>query len=97
LDENFFLKIFDFELAKLCPRNESIIAMSNARGTKRYVAPKIWSRHIGGVSHISDVYSYEMMLLEMVEGGRTLILKLVIQVRYTSHTGHTTNLTWTMI
>ncbi|XP_058762004.1 PR5-like receptor kinase [Vicia villosa] len=69
LDENFCPKISDFGLAKLCLRKESIISMSNQRGTMGYVAPEVWNRHFGGVSHKSDVYSYGMMLLEMV-GGR---------------------------
>ncbi|KAK7314581.1 hypothetical protein VNO77_33107 [Canavalia gladiata] len=72
LDENFFPKISDFGLAKLCPRKESIISMSDVRGTMGYVAPEMYSRHLGGVSHKSDVYSYGMMLLEMV-GGRNNI------------------------
>jgi len=69
LDENLCPKISDFGLAKLCLRNESIISMSDARGTMGYVAPEMWSRNFGGVSQKSDVYSYGMMLLEMV-GGR---------------------------
>ncbi|XP_017437949.2 LEAF RUST 10 DISEASE-RESISTANCE LOCUS RECEPTOR-LIKE PROTEIN KINASE-like 2.5 [Vigna angularis] len=69
LNENFCAKISDFGLAKLCPRNESILSLSDARGTMGYVAPEIWSRNFGRVSHKSDVYSYGMMLLEMV-GGR---------------------------
>jgi len=41
LDEKFCPKISDFGLAKLCPRNESIISRSDARGTLGYVAPEI--------------------------------------------------------
>lgn len=66
LDEKFCPKISDFGLAKLCPMNESIVSMSDARGTIGYVAPEVWNRNFGGISHKSDVYSYGMMLLEMV-------------------------------
>ncbi|KAK4280774.1 hypothetical protein QN277_012352 [Acacia crassicarpa] len=69
LDESFCPKISDFGLAKLCPKKESVISISEARGTIGYLAPKVWNRNIGGVSHKSDVYSYGMMLLDMV-GGR---------------------------
>ncbi|XP_047259589.1 PR5-like receptor kinase [Capsicum annuum] len=40
--------------------------MLGARGTIGYIAPEIVFRNLGGVSHKSDVYSYEMMVLEMV-------------------------------
>lgn len=66
LDEDFCPKISDFGLAKLCPRKESIISISEARGTIGYLAPEIWNKNIGRVSHKSDVYSYGMMLLDMV-------------------------------
>ncbi|XP_028793049.1 LEAF RUST 10 DISEASE-RESISTANCE LOCUS RECEPTOR-LIKE PROTEIN KINASE-like 2.5 [Neltuma alba] len=69
LDENFCPKISDFGLAKLCPKKESFISISEARGTIGYLAPEVWNRNIGGVSYKSDVYSYGMMLLDMV-GGR---------------------------
>uniref|UniRef100_A0A0R0IG06 Protein kinase domain-containing protein n=1 Tax=Glycine max TaxID=3847 RepID=A0A0R0IG06_SOYBN len=72
LDENFCPKISDFGLAKLCPRKESIISMSDPRGTIGYVAPEVWNRNFGGVSHKSDVYSYGMMLLEMVGGRKNI-------------------------
>ncbi|KAK2429587.1 PR5 receptor kinase [Trifolium repens] len=65
LDENFCPKISDFGLAKFCPKRESIISMSNARGTIGYIAPEVCNRQFGGVSQKSDVYSYEMMVLEM--------------------------------
>lgn len=69
LDEDFCPKISDFGLAKLCIRNESKISMTGARGTIGYIAPEVFSRNFGGVSHKSDVYSYGMMILEM-NGGR---------------------------
>ncbi|KEH27022.1 Chitinase / Hevein / PR-4 / Wheatwin2 [Medicago truncatula] len=65
--------IIDFGLAKLCPKKESIISMTDQRGTMGYVAPEVWNRHFGGVSHKSDVYSYGMMLLEMVGGRKNII------------------------
>ncbi|KAJ4822385.1 hypothetical protein Tsubulata_008921, partial [Turnera subulata] len=69
LDEDFCPKISDFGLAKLCKRQESKVSMIGARGTAGYVAPEVVCRNIGGVSYKSDVYSYGMMILEMV-GGR---------------------------
>ncbi|CAJ1949649.1 unnamed protein product [Sphenostylis stenocarpa] len=72
LDENFCPKISDFGLAKLCPRKDSIISMADTRGTLGYVAPEMCNRHFGGVSHKSDVYSYGMMLLEMVGGRKNI-------------------------
>ena len=72
LDEDFCPKISDFGLAKLCIRNESNISMTGTRGTIGYIAPEVFSRNFGGVSHKSDVYSYGMMILEMA-GGRNNI------------------------
>ncbi|KAF8021347.1 hypothetical protein BT93_G1704 [Corymbia citriodora subsp. variegata] len=66
LDRNYCPKISDFGLAKICPREESIVSMLGARGTVGYIAPELVIRSIGGVSHKSDVYSYGMMVLEMV-------------------------------
>ncbi|KAK2635757.1 hypothetical protein Ddye_030549 [Dipteronia dyeriana] len=43
--------------------------MTGARGTIGYIAPEVICRNFGEVSHKSDVYSYGMMVLEMV-GGR---------------------------
>ncbi|XP_075662362.1 LEAF RUST 10 DISEASE-RESISTANCE LOCUS RECEPTOR-LIKE PROTEIN KINASE-like 2.5 [Castanea sativa] len=69
LDEDFNPKISDFGLAKLCQRKDSIVSMLGMRGTIGYIAPEVFSRNFGGVSHKSDVYSYGMLVLEMV-GGR---------------------------
>ncbi|BFG33098.1 hypothetical protein CerSpe_193730 [Prunus speciosa] len=69
LDDNFCPKISDFGLSKLCLRKESIMSMLDARGTIGYIAPEVFCRNFGGVSVKSDVYSYGMMILEVV-GGR---------------------------
>ncbi|KAK1351776.1 Non-specific serine/threonine protein kinase [Heracleum sosnowskyi] len=66
LDCNFNPKISDFGLAKLCPRDQSIVSMTVARGTIGYIAPEVFSRNFGKVSSKSDVYSFGMLLLEMV-------------------------------
>ncbi|XP_061368179.1 rust resistance kinase Lr10-like [Gastrolobium bilobum] len=66
LDEFFCPKISDFGLAKICPREKSTVSMMVARGTAGYIAPEVFCRNFGGVSHKSDVYSYGMMVLEML-------------------------------
>ncbi|KFK24562.1 hypothetical protein AALP_AAs47270U000100 [Arabis alpina] len=59
-------KISDFRLARLCGSKESILWMSETKGTIGYIAPEVFSRMYGRVSHKSDVYSYGMMVLEMI-------------------------------
>ncbi|XP_021888283.1 LOW QUALITY PROTEIN: LEAF RUST 10 DISEASE-RESISTANCE LOCUS RECEPTOR-LIKE PROTEIN KINASE-like 2.1 [Carica papaya] len=72
LDEDFCPKISDFGLSKLCLKKESLISMTGARGNAGYIAPEVFCRSIGGVSHKSDVYSYGMMILEMVGGRKNI-------------------------
>ncbi|XP_004492960.1 LEAF RUST 10 DISEASE-RESISTANCEUS RECEPTOR-LIKE PROTEIN KINASE-like 2.4 isoform X2 [Cicer arietinum] len=69
LDEDFCPKISDFGLAKICQKKESIVSIPGTRGTIGYMAPEVFSRAFGGISHKSDVYSYGMLILEMI-GGR---------------------------
>ncbi|EOA17971.1 hypothetical protein CARUB_v10006386mg [Capsella rubella] len=66
LDSNLCHKVSDFGLAKLCEKIESIVSLINARGTIGYIAPEVFSRMYGRVSHKSDVYSYGMLVLEMI-------------------------------
>ncbi|KAI5004445.1 hypothetical protein ZWY2020_031688 [Hordeum vulgare] len=72
LDKDFSPKIADFGLAKLCHTKESKLSMTGARGTIGFIAPEVHSRTFGVVSTKSDVYSYGMMLLEMVGGRRNV-------------------------
>ncbi|KAB8083022.1 hypothetical protein EE612_005092 [Oryza sativa] len=66
LDQEFCPKISDFGMAKLCANKESIVSIAGARGTIGYIAPEVYSKQFGAISSKSDVYSYGMMILEMV-------------------------------
>ncbi|MED6120970.1 hypothetical protein PIB30_025747 [Stylosanthes scabra] len=66
LDEYFCPKIADFGLAKICKKDQSIVSILGTRGTPGYIAPEVFSRSYGRVSHKSDVYSYRMLILEMI-------------------------------
>ncbi|KAK4711516.1 hypothetical protein R3W88_006029 [Solanum pinnatisectum] len=70
LDENFIPKISDFGLAKLYPIDNSIVNLTAARGTIGYVAPELISRSIGAISYKADVYSFGMLLMEMLNLNR---------------------------
>ncbi|KAG7586061.1 Protein kinase-like domain superfamily [Arabidopsis thaliana x Arabidopsis arenosa] len=65
-DDNFCPKVSDFGLAKLCEKKESILSILDTRGTIGYIAPEMISRVYGNVSHKSDVYSYGMLVLDMI-------------------------------
>ncbi|KAK9289106.1 hypothetical protein L1049_017578 [Liquidambar formosana] len=66
LDENFIPKISDFGLAKLYPIDNNIVSLTAARGTVGYIAPELFYNNIGGISYKADVYSFGMLLMEMV-------------------------------
>ncbi|XP_031743234.1 LEAF RUST 10 DISEASE-RESISTANCE LOCUS RECEPTOR-LIKE PROTEIN KINASE-like 2.4 isoform X2 [Cucumis sativus] len=66
LDSDFCPKISDFGLAKQCEARESHVSMTGVKGTIGFIAPEVIFRNSGKVSHKSDVYSYGMLILEMV-------------------------------
>ncbi|XP_056159803.1 LEAF RUST 10 DISEASE-RESISTANCE LOCUS RECEPTOR-LIKE PROTEIN KINASE-like 2.1 [Syzygium oleosum] len=72
LDQNFTPKISDFGLARLYPANHSIVSLTAARGTLGYMAPELFYKDIGGVSHKADVYSFGMLLMEMAGRRRNV-------------------------
>lgn len=71
LDENYRAIVADFGLSKLMGRDESTV-ITNIRGTRGYLAPEWLLEH--GVSAKSDVYSYGMVVLEMIGGRRNVCL-----------------------
>ena len=66
LDDKFHAKVSDFGLAKLMTREQSHV-FTTLRGTRGYLAPE-WITNYA-ISEKSDVYSYGMVLLEII-GGR---------------------------
>ncbi|XP_060971285.1 rust resistance kinase Lr10-like [Cannabis sativa] len=66
LDENFNPKVSDFGLARLCPLDNQNLSLTAARGTLGYIAPELFYKNIGRVSNKADVYSFGMLLMEMV-------------------------------
>ncbi|KAK9274603.1 hypothetical protein L1049_021852 [Liquidambar formosana] len=64
LDENLNAKVADFGLAKLCNRESTHVVMTGCRGTPGYAAPELWKPY--PVTHKCDVYSFGMLLFEIV-------------------------------
>lgn len=70
LDANFFPKVADFGLAKLCNRDNSHVVLTRGRGTPGYAAPELYMPF--PVTHKCDVYSFGMLLFEIVGRRRNL-------------------------
>ncbi|KAL4320776.1 hypothetical protein AHAS_Ahas14G0044300 [Arachis hypogaea] len=67
-------RVSDFGLAKLYPRDNSIVSLTDRRGTIRYTAPELFYNNIGGVSYKADIYSFGMLLMEMANRRKNLNL-----------------------
>ncbi|XP_078154425.1 putative receptor-like protein kinase At5g20050 [Carex rostrata] len=70
LDGDFRALLSDFGISKLIGKDESSV-MTRARGTVGYLAPEMLVPN--AISTKSDVYSYGMVLFELVGGRRNLI------------------------
>ncbi|KAL9260926.1 G-type lectin S-receptor-like serine/threonine-protein kinase-like protein, partial [Drosera capensis] len=68
IDENYNAKVSDFGLAKLINAKDHRRTLTSVRGTRGYLAPE-WLSNLP-ITSKSDVYSYGMVLLEIVSGRR---------------------------
>ena len=64
--KDFTPKVSNFGLAKLYSTNESVVSLTTTRGTLGYITPKLLNKNVGHVSYKADVYSFGMLLMEMV-------------------------------
>ncbi|KAH7332011.1 hypothetical protein KP509_20G063500 [Ceratopteris richardii] len=70
LDEKFNAKLGDFGLAKLIEEDRQSFNMTTLKGTRGYLAPEWLQEAV--ITARSDVYSYGVVLLELVSGRRCL-------------------------
>ncbi|XP_073014248.1 G-type lectin S-receptor-like serine/threonine-protein kinase At1g34300 [Typha latifolia] len=68
LEDDFCPKVSDFGLSKLTNKKDKV-TMSRIRGTRGYMAPE-WVIQREPITAKADVYSFGMVLLEIVSGRR---------------------------
>ncbi|GLU01153.1 hypothetical protein SLE2022_184770 [Rubroshorea leprosula] len=73
LDENFFPKVAEFGLAKLCNGDSTHVSITGYKRTPSYSALEffLWNHPI---TYKCDVYSFEMVLFEIVERRKNMII-----------------------
>ncbi|KAG0605925.1 hypothetical protein M758_9G098700 [Ceratodon purpureus] len=82
LDEDFSAKLADFGLAKLMDRQEAD-AFTVVRGTRGYLAPE-WFVSNSPITEKCDVYSFGMVVLEIIGGRKNVDFK-VSSVKFYFH------------
>ncbi|KAF0905602.1 hypothetical protein E2562_007390 [Oryza meyeriana var. granulata] len=70
LDGGLTPKVADFGLARLVSRADTHVSVSGMRGTPGYAAPEMWMQV--SVTEKCDVYSFGMLLFEIVRRRRNL-------------------------
>ncbi|KAL6142177.1 hypothetical protein ACLB2K_060460 [Fragaria x ananassa] len=85
LDEHLEPKVADFGLSKLfkLDNDDAGIGFSRVRGTRGYMAPE-WMVNLK-IDSKADVYSYGIVLLELLSGKSASILLTAFAQEYTEH------------
>ncbi|KAI5068877.1 hypothetical protein GOP47_0017222 [Adiantum capillus-veneris] len=73
LDDCFEAKVADFGMSRLVSKSETYV-MTTMRGTPGYLAPD-WLKE-GAIDEKCDVFSYGMLLMEIVSGRKNLDYKV---------------------
>lgn len=79
LDENFCPKMGDFGLARLLPEDQSHVS-TRVAGTLGYTAPE-YAVH-GQLTEKADIYSYGVVVLEIVSGRKSIDMKQLPHKEY---------------
>ncbi|KAL7224793.1 hypothetical protein ACSBR1_026139 [Camellia fascicularis] len=74
LDIKFTPKVADFGLAKLHNRENTHVTMTRGKGTPGHAAPELWMPF--PTTHKCDVYSFGMLLFEIIRRRRNLNINL---------------------
>jgi serine/threonine protein kinase len=56
--------------------------MTTARGTTGYIAPKVFSKNFGKVSYKAHVYSFGMLLFEIIGGRKNVDIEEITSQVY---------------
>ena len=76
LDASYCVKVADFGLSRIKNRNhikQTITKTINIRGTLGYIAPECFLFEGVSISNKMDVFSYGMVLLEIISGRRNVL------------------------
>ncbi|XP_050231107.1 G-type lectin S-receptor-like serine/threonine-protein kinase At5g35370 [Mercurialis annua] len=84
LHDHFQAKLSDFGLSKLLSPEESSL-FTTMRGTRGYLAPE-WLTN-SAISEKTDVYSFGMVLLELVSGRKNCLTRSQSHSKDNSHSG----------
>lgn len=81
---NFTSKVSYFGLTKVAFNGWHLVSLT-AWEAIRYKAPKLFYKNSGGISNKDNIYSFGVMLMEIV--GRSEFLNATIQIKLIFHHG----------
>lgn len=73
LDENRAVKVADFGISRILKRDQTQTQTMHIRGTRGYLGPEWVTTDRLSITNKVDVYSFGMVLLEIVSGRRNLM------------------------
>ena len=71
LDSAYCAKVADFGISRIMNREQTQTITMQVRGTRGYLAPE-WTNHQIPITAKTDVFSYGMLLLELISGRQNL-------------------------